>query len=115
MVLTEMMICDRYASRARAHAEKYIANYGISVPDRYEMVGEQFKASGGYDTYADGAAAMRSVGKKEIIKGYLEQQVWGTPDQTLRKSQQRFDFMGEHGILCVFRHGGAPLDVAIAA
>jgi len=113
MVLTEMMICDKDANRARAHAGKYIANYGISVLDHYEMLGEQFKASGGYDTYADAAAAMRSVGKEAIIKAYVEQQVWGTPDQILRKFEERFDFMGEYGILCVFRYGGAPLDVAM--
>jgi hypothetical protein len=83
------------------------------VPDRSQILGKQFKASGSYDTYADGAAAMRSVGKEEIIKGYVEQQVWGTPDQMLRKFRQRFDFMGEYGILCVFRYGGAPLDVAM--
>lgn len=113
LLLTEMMICDSDPARARAHAEKYIANYGISVLDHYEMLGSQFKASSGYATYADAAEAMRGIGKEAVIKGYVEQQVWGTPDQILRKFEERFNFMGEYGVLCVFRYGGAPLDVAM--
>ncbi|MBI4694118.1 MAG: LLM class flavin-dependent oxidoreductase [Gammaproteobacteria bacterium] len=113
MILTEMMICDSNAARARENAEKYIANYGISVLDHYEMLGEQFKASGGYPTYAAAAEAMRNVGKENVIKGYVEQQVWGTPDQILRKFEDRFAFMGRYGVLCVFRYGGAPQDVAL--
>ncbi|MBI2802051.1 MAG: LLM class flavin-dependent oxidoreductase [Gammaproteobacteria bacterium] len=113
LLLTEMMICDSNATRAREHAEKYIGNYGISVLDHYEMLGEQFKASGGYSTYADAAAAMRGIGKEAVIKGYIEQQVWGTPDQMLRKFEERFNFMGQYGVLCVFRYGGAPLEVAM--
>lgn len=113
LLLTEMMVCDADAGRAREMAEKYVANYGISVLDHYEMLGDQFKASGGYPTYAEAAEAMRGLGKEAIIKGYVEQQVWGTPDQMLRKFEERFEFMGQYGVLCVFRFGGAPLDVAL--
>ena len=113
LLLTEMMVCDSNAARCRELAEKYVANYGISVLDHYEMLGEQFKSSGGYPTYAEAAEAMRGIGKEAIIKGYVEQQVWGTPDQMLRKFEERFKFMGQYGVLCVFRFGGAPLDVAM--
>ena len=116
ILLTEMMVCDADAGKARAMAEKYIANYGISVLHHYEMLGEQFKTSKGYDNYAEAAEAMRNVGKEAVIKGYIEQQIWGTPDQMLRRYEERFKFWGEpHGILCVFRFGGTPLDVATSS
>jgi alkanesulfonate monooxygenase SsuD/methylene tetrahydromethanopterin reductase-like flavin-dependent oxidoreductase (luciferase family) len=113
LLLTEMMICDANAARAKEHAEKYVGNYGISVLDHYEMLGEQFKASSGYNNYAEVAEAMRGIGKEAVIKGYIEQQIWGTPDQMLRKFEERFNFLGPYGVLCVFRYGGAPLDVAM--
>ncbi len=113
LLLTEMMVCDSNAARAREYAEKYISNYGISVLDHYEMLGEQFKPGSGYGTYAEAAAAMRGIGKEAVIKGYVEQQVWGTPEQMLRKFEERFNFMGAYGVLCVFRFGGTPLDVAM--
>lgn len=113
MLLTEMMICDSNAGRAREHAEKYVANYGISVLNHYQMLGEQFSASKGYQTYAAAAEAMRGIGKEAVIKAYVEQQIWGTPDQMLRKFEERFKFMGQHGILCVFRYGGCPLEVGM--
>lgn len=113
LLLTEMMICDANPTRAKEYAEMYVANYGISVLNHYEMLGDQFQASGGYQTYAAAAEAMRGVGKEAVIKAYVEQQVWGTPDQMLRKFEERFKFMGQYGVLCVFRFGGAPLDVAM--
>lgn len=112
MLMTEMMVCDADAARAREHAERYVANYGISVLDHYEMLGEQFSAAKCYPTYAEAAAAMREVGKENVIKGYVEQQIWGTPDQILRRFEERFAQMGDYGILCVFRFGGTPFDVA---
>ncbi len=115
LLLTEMMVCDGNAARCRELAEKYVANYGISVLDHYEMLGEQFKAAGGYSTYAEAAEAMRGLGKEAIIKAYVEQQVWGTPEQMLRKFEERFELMGQYGVLCVFRFGGAPLDIALSS
>lgn len=112
MLMTEMMVCDNDADRARENAERYVANYGISVLDHYEMLGDQFQNAGCYPTYAEAAAAMREVGKENVIKGYVDQQIWGTPDQILRRFEERFDIMGDYGILCVFRFGGAPLEVA---
>ena len=112
MLMTEMMVCDTNEQRARENAERYVANYGISVLDHYEMLGEQFASAKGYPTYAEAAAAMREIGKENVIKGYVDQQIWGTPDQILRRFEERFELMGDYGILCVFRFGGAPLEVA---
>ncbi|MBL6749621.1 MAG: LLM class flavin-dependent oxidoreductase [Nevskia sp.] len=113
VLLTEMTVCDSNAARAREHAEQFCANYCISVLNHYEMLGEQFDGSTGYKTYAAAAEAMRSMGKDAIVKAYVEQQVWGTPDQMLRKFEERFKVMGPYGVLTAFRFGGCPLDVAM--
>ncbi|MEQ8662596.1 MAG: LLM class flavin-dependent oxidoreductase, partial [Gammaproteobacteria bacterium] len=38
MLMTEMMVCDADAGRAKENAWRYVANYGISVLDHYEML-----------------------------------------------------------------------------
>ena len=112
MLLSEMTVCDTDAKRAREHAEKYCATYLHSVVYHYEMMGEHFKNAKGYSAYADSAELMRAAGMEMAAKGYVEGQIWGTPDQMLRKFEERRDFLGETGTLFAFRFGGAPLEVA---
>ena len=78
----------------------------------YELMGEHFKKLKGYDAYNVGADAMRAMGLETIAKDYVHRQIWGTPDQILRKFEERRRLMGDVGALCAFRFGGAPLDVA---
>ena len=100
MLLTEMTVCDSDAARAKANAERYVANYGISVLDYYEMLGDQFEASRSYSSYAEAAKAMPDIGKENVIKGYVDQQIGGKPNQILRRFGERFRQVGDYGILC---------------
>lgn len=112
MLLTDMTICDTDPDRARANAEKYCAAYLHSVVHHYEMMGEHFKTAKGYDTYGIGADAMRAMGMETMAKGYVEGQIWGTPDQMLRRFEERRKYLGETGSLMAFRFGGVPAEVA---
>jgi alkanesulfonate monooxygenase SsuD/methylene tetrahydromethanopterin reductase-like flavin-dependent oxidoreductase (luciferase family) len=112
MLLSEMTVCDTDANRARENAERYCATYLHSVVHHYEMMGEHFKNAKGYSTYAESAELMRAAGMEMAAKGYVEGQIWGTPDQMLRKFEERLSFLGETGALFAFRFGGAPMEVA---
>jgi hypothetical protein len=52
------------------------------------------------------------MGLATIAKDYVDRQIWGTPDQILRKYEERRHMMGDVGSLCAFRFGGASLEVA---
>ena len=110
-LLTEMTIVDHDAKRARENAEKYVAGYCASVLHHYEMLGDQFDKSKGYKAYADAAEMMRAAGKEGIMKAYVDLQIWGTPDQMLRKFEERWNYFGPYGVLCSFRFAGTPMDV----
>lgn len=112
LLLTEMMVCDSDTKRARENAEKYVAGYCLSVLHHYEMLGEHYKHAKGYSAYGDAVDMMREMGKEGIAKAYVDQQIWGTPDQMLRKFEERWNFMGPTGVLCCFRFAGMPIDVA---
>jgi alkanesulfonate monooxygenase SsuD/methylene tetrahydromethanopterin reductase-like flavin-dependent oxidoreductase (luciferase family) len=110
-LLTEMTIVDHDAKRARENAEKYVAGYCASVLHHYEMLGEHYSDAKGYKAYADAAEMMRAAGKEGIMKAYVEQQIWGTPDQMLRKFEERWNYFGPYGVLGCFRFAGTPMDV----
>ena len=54
---------------------------------------------------------MKAAGKENIAKAYVEQQIWGTPDQMLRKFEERWNYFGPYGVLGCFRFAGTPMDV----
>jgi alkanesulfonate monooxygenase SsuD/methylene tetrahydromethanopterin reductase-like flavin-dependent oxidoreductase (luciferase family) len=110
-LLTDITVCDSDPKRARENAEKYVGGYCMSVLHHYEMLGEHYKEAKGYKAYGDAVDMLRELGKDGIVKAYIEQQVWGTPDQMLRKFEERWNFMGPYGVLCSFRFAGMPLDV----
>jgi len=111
-LLTDMIVCDTDARRARENAENYVAGYCLSVLHHYEMMGEHYKELKGYKAYGDAVDMMRAAGKEGVAKAYVEQQVWGTPDQILRKLEDRWNFFGPFGELCAFRYAGIPYEVA---
>jgi alkanesulfonate monooxygenase SsuD/methylene tetrahydromethanopterin reductase-like flavin-dependent oxidoreductase (luciferase family) len=111
-LLTDMMVCDSDAARAEENAHRFGACYLQSVLYHYELMGEHFKKLKGYDAYNVGADAMRAMGLETIAKDYVQRQIWGTPDQILRKFEERRHLMGDVGSLCAFRFGGAPFEVA---
>jgi alkanesulfonate monooxygenase SsuD/methylene tetrahydromethanopterin reductase-like flavin-dependent oxidoreductase (luciferase family) len=55
---------------------------------------------------------MRAAGLEEMAKGYVNQQLWGTPDQILRKLEALRADVGDVGCLTAVRFGGSPYDVS---
>jgi alkanesulfonate monooxygenase SsuD/methylene tetrahydromethanopterin reductase-like flavin-dependent oxidoreductase (luciferase family) len=111
-LLALMTVCDSDAARAKENAEKYCATYFHSVMHHYEMMGEHYAKTKGYAEYGVGAEAMRALGLEDMVRGYVDQQLWGTPDQILRKLESRRAVMGDIGCLAAFRFGGSPYEVS---
>ena len=111
-LLALMTICDSDAERARENAERHCAMYFHSVMHHYEMMSEHFAKTKGYAEYGAGAEAMRAAGLDDMVRGYVDQQLWGTPDRILRKLEGRRATMGDIGCLCAFRFGASPFEVS---
>jgi alkanesulfonate monooxygenase SsuD/methylene tetrahydromethanopterin reductase-like flavin-dependent oxidoreductase (luciferase family) len=109
LLLTDMTICDSDAKRAEENS-KYIGNYMLSVLHHYEMMGDHYKEAKGYEAYGNAVDAMRAVGKEGMMQAYIDQQIWGTPDQILRKFEERKQQIGPTEALVAFRFGGLPFD-----
>lgn len=111
LLLTDMVVCDSDGARAEENSQ-YIANYLLSVLHHYEMMGDHYKEAKGYEAYGNAVDAMRELGKEGLMQAYVEQQIWGTPEQMLRKFEARREQLGATDCLAAFRFAGMPYDVA---
>ncbi|MGB1883771.1 MAG: LLM class flavin-dependent oxidoreductase [Gammaproteobacteria bacterium] len=111
LLLTDMMVCDSDAKRAEENS-KYVANYLLSVLHHYEMMGDHYKEAKGYEAYGDAVDSLREMGKEGMMQAYVDQQIWGTPDQMLRKFEDRRQNFGRTDCLAAFRFAGIPYEVA---
>jgi alkanesulfonate monooxygenase SsuD/methylene tetrahydromethanopterin reductase-like flavin-dependent oxidoreductase (luciferase family) len=111
-LLALMTVCDSDAARAKENAEKYCAAYFHSIVYHYEMLSEHFANTKGYAEYGVGAEAMRTAGLEDVVRGYVDQQLWGTPDQILRKLETLRAGIGDIGCLSAFRFGTSPFEVS---
>jgi alkanesulfonate monooxygenase SsuD/methylene tetrahydromethanopterin reductase-like flavin-dependent oxidoreductase (luciferase family) len=111
LLLTDMAICDSDSARAEENSH-YISNYLLSVLHHYEMMGDHYKHAKGYEAYGNAVDAMRELGKEGLMQAYVDQQIWGTPDQMLRKFEDRRKELGATDCLVAFRYAGMPYEVA---
>lgn len=111
----DFVFCHEDASYAAEAGERYLANYLASVLDHYEVMGDHFAGIKGYDAYASAAKVLQKIGKEGMLSGFLKATATGTPDQILRKLEERRDLMGDFELASSFRYGGIPYDEADAS
>ncbi|MEC9247584.1 MAG: LLM class flavin-dependent oxidoreductase [Pseudomonadota bacterium] len=111
LLLTDMCICDSDSDRAKENS-KYIANYLLSVLHHYDLMGDHYKEAKGYEAYGDAVDALRETGKEGMMQAYVEGQIWGTPDEMLKKFEQRRKEMGRTDCLMAFRFAGMDFEIA---
>lgn len=97
--------CDKDPVRAKDTAYKYMGDYWESAMRHYEMKGEHFDSIKGYEHYGRSAVAMRENADR-VTEQYVEQQIYGTPDQCLQKLRAIEDVVGPIELNCFFTYAG---------
>ena len=107
-------ICAETEVEAEALARKHLREYTDSATRIYELHGSHFKAIKGYEHYAATASnvASRSAMVDTLSKTYIDNHVWGTPDQCIRKLQNIAKGFHPEEFMLAFRFGTMPNDVA---
>jgi alkanesulfonate monooxygenase SsuD/methylene tetrahydromethanopterin reductase-like flavin-dependent oxidoreductase (luciferase family) len=108
----DLMFCDASADRAEAMAREYMANYFLSIANHYELMSEHFKATKGYELYANASDAFRAVGLETVLGTYVGIQTWGTPQQILERFEARKRLLGPFEVLVLARYGGMTIEDA---
>ena len=108
----DLMFCDASAERAEAMAREYMANYFLSIANHYELTSEHFRATKGYELYANASDALRAVGMETAMNTYVGIQTWGTPLQILERLEARRRLLGGFETLTIARYGGMSVEDA---
>lgn len=108
------VMCAAAASQAEELARKYIPQYVDSAAREYELGGDHFAHIKGYEHYAAqaGVVPSREVLTQHMAATYINNHVWGTPEQCLRKLQTLCDAFHPEEFMLVFKYGSMPLEVA---
>ena len=105
--------CDKDAGKAEEMARKYIGGYWNSVVKHYEMFGDHFKDTKGYEYYKRLPEAISAIGIDGMSEFFMNLQTWGTPEMCYEKIKDvhaRTDCCGING---VFSYAGMPHEMAV--
>lgn len=114
VALDDFFFVRKSAEEARELGLKYASAYFKTVVRHYEMDGDHFAKTKGYQSYAEGARALQDAGIDKAAIAYVDAQIGvGTPTQILERLEERFRILGpEMSMAGCFFYGGMTRDEA---
>jgi alkanesulfonate monooxygenase SsuD/methylene tetrahydromethanopterin reductase-like flavin-dependent oxidoreductase (luciferase family) len=114
-LVCDFVYCHADPDVAAERGPRYMATYLESVLEHYEVMGDHFAGTKGYDAYAQAAGALKRMGMSGFLDGFLEATASGTPEQIVAKYRARRELLGPFEAAPAFRFGGIPFDEAEAS
>lgn len=107
--------CHEDESHARQVASRYIGDYYRSTLDHYRFATAEFQQVEGYDYYRRIRTHVEKVGPDAAAQGFVDAQVWGTPQQCIDKARAIQAQVGCGALNAVFSYAGLPYEQAEAS
>lgn len=109
-LLQDFTYCHEDPEEAKRVAQEYISRYFLSVIKHYDFAGSHWRDTKGYEAYQVGADMIREAGMENAAAGYVEANVYGTPDQIVEKYAHRRDVIGDFMANAAFSYAGMPYE-----
>jgi alkanesulfonate monooxygenase SsuD/methylene tetrahydromethanopterin reductase-like flavin-dependent oxidoreductase (luciferase family) len=99
---------DEDPVRAEELGRKYLGGYVRSAHEHYKFTGDHFKGVRGYESYAVDAQAARQAGVTIDMMAdiFIDNHIYGTPDQCFEKIRKAREDLGAAGFVGVFHYAG---------
>ena len=110
-IIAGWVFCDEEEARAREQAVRWIGAYWQSALRHYEIGGDHFAKTKGYEFYAQMSSAVKAgaaAGPDASTEAYLDLQVWGTPKMCVERIRKTCERMGSDTFVGVFSYAGMP-------
>jgi alkanesulfonate monooxygenase SsuD/methylene tetrahydromethanopterin reductase-like flavin-dependent oxidoreductase (luciferase family) len=107
-IMAGWVFVDPDGDRAREIGRGYMLDYYQSVVDHYEIAGEHFARTKGYEHYATGAAALRQHGLDPGREAFAKLQIAGTPDEVIEQIADMAPRLNVESFLAVVSYGTMP-------
>jgi alkanesulfonate monooxygenase SsuD/methylene tetrahydromethanopterin reductase-like flavin-dependent oxidoreductase (luciferase family) len=115
LMTADFCFCWPDEQEAAELAHRYMGTYLGSLLQHYEVMGDHFADTEGYDAYAKAAEVLRRVGESGFLQMFMKATSWGTPDQILANLEARRELIGPFEYTTAFRYGGIPIEHAEAS
>ncbi len=106
------MYCHEDDEVAHERQLEYVQRFFMSNVDHYEMAGEHFATTKGYERYAENAKLLRAVGLEKAANNYAATTLWGNPERILGQIETIRDVVGDFELSLTCAFGGMPYDQA---
>jgi alkanesulfonate monooxygenase SsuD/methylene tetrahydromethanopterin reductase-like flavin-dependent oxidoreductase (luciferase family) len=110
--------CQVYVHEDGAVAEEVarreMGRYYASVMAHYEMTGDHFDSTSGYEYYARLSEQLQNLEQSDIVDRYLKTQVYGDPEQCVAKIAKIVEATGTDHFIGLFRYSELTLEQALA-
>jgi alkanesulfonate monooxygenase SsuD/methylene tetrahydromethanopterin reductase-like flavin-dependent oxidoreductase (luciferase family) len=105
---------DEDPARAQELGRKYIGGYVHSAYTHYQADAAHMKGIKGYEYYAASADRMKAAGvtRETTSAAFVDNHVWGTPDQCVEKITMIREKLGACAFLAIFNYAGMPVEEA---
>ena len=109
-IIAGWVCCDQDEATARARAEHWIGGYWQTAIKHYEIGGDHFAKTKGYEFYAQMSQATQAAanGPDQMTEMYLDLQVWGTPKMCVERIRSTCERMQSETFTGVFSYAGMP-------
>jgi alkanesulfonate monooxygenase SsuD/methylene tetrahydromethanopterin reductase-like flavin-dependent oxidoreductase (luciferase family) len=102
----QLMYCDEDGDRARELGAKFVKEYFFTVVEHYEIAGEHFKDTQGYEHYGNAAEAISAMGLDTMAEMYASVNLYGTPEEIVGQLRQQKEILGvDHDVLVMPKYG----------
>ena len=106
------MYCDENPQRAEEIATRCILEYLDSANRNYEIGAGHLATIKGYEYYAQAATDRSEATAAAAAQAWVDNCIWGTPDQCLAKIQALCDAFHPDEFMLTGRYGSMPHDVS---
>jgi alkanesulfonate monooxygenase SsuD/methylene tetrahydromethanopterin reductase-like flavin-dependent oxidoreductase (luciferase family) len=102
----QLMYCDEDGDRARELGAKFVKEYFFTVVEHYEIAGEHFKDTKGYEHYGNAAQAISAMGLDKMAEMYASVNLYGTPSEIVEQLRSQKEILGvDHDVLVMAKYG----------
>lgn len=102
----QLLYCDEDGDRARELGSKFVKEYFFTVVEHYEIAGEHFKDTKGYEHYGNAAEAISAMGLERMAEMYASVNLYGTPDEVVQQLRSQKEILGvDHNVLVMPKYG----------
>jgi alkanesulfonate monooxygenase SsuD/methylene tetrahydromethanopterin reductase-like flavin-dependent oxidoreductase (luciferase family) len=109
-IFSDFTFCHDDPKVAEDTAREWLSKYYLTVIKHYDFDGSHWGDTQGYTAYQAGADAIREAGLEAAAEGFVQSQLWGTPEEIIEGWSKRVETTGELRAAMGVSYAGMPFE-----